>query len=53
MTEERRECSDRRGNDRRQLNRRGDGGWRVSPEGRRSEERRSEGRRTAIDEQAL
>ncbi|MFT7246549.1 MAG: hypothetical protein ACI82A_003926 [Candidatus Azotimanducaceae bacterium] len=45
MTQERREQLDRRANDRRQLNRRGEGGWRLSADGRRSEERRGEGRR--------
>ena len=46
MTQEKRtKHSDRRTSDRRQLDRRGEGGWRLSADGRRNEERRGEGRR--------
>jgi hypothetical protein len=45
MSIERREQSDRRQGDRRQLKRRSVGGWRLNPEGRRSNDRRGDSRR--------
>lgn len=47
MGSERRNTSDRRQNDRRQFNRRSEGGFRLDPDGRRFGERRNGPRRFA------